>query len=143
MHVSHLLTSYLHLCSTLEKGPFAAIIQPTINVPKPSSRLFTFLVEIQALSCPLATDPTPSHIVVDAAELLRKGLQYSLETSTHPALRATMMWPINLEPAFVDALKSRTDPAVRALFKQYCKVLEYASTNFWFLIGWRGISQQL
>jgi len=128
----------------LKKGPFAAIVRPAEEMPKPPSLLSALLVDIQALSCPTSANPSPDDInAARAAEVLRNGLQYSLETSTHPALRATMIWPIAVAPEFIEALKSRTHPGTRAIFKHYCQLMEYASTDFWFYTGWRGISQHL
>lgn len=128
----------------IQKGPFAAIIRPTIDPPKPSPLLFTFLVEVQAACIPITEESTPREIaIIKATEVLRKNLQQCLETSPHPAMRAAMLWPISIDQDFLEMLKVRTDPDVRALFKQYCKLLEYAGTDFWWFIGWRGISQQL
>jgi hypothetical protein len=128
----------------LRKGPFAAIVRPVEETPKPPSLLSAFLVDMQALSHLTTTNPSPDDVVAArAAEVLRNGLQYALDTSTHPALRATMIWPIGIAPEFIDALKSRTHPGARTIFKHYCQLLEYASTDFWFYTGWRGISDHL
>lgn len=128
----------------LKKGPFAAIVRPIEDPPKPSPMLSAFLVEISAMCCNTHTNPSPSDpVVAGAIEKLRNGLQYGLETSLHPALRAVMIWPISIESEFIDILKERTNPEVREILKHYCRVLEHASTDFWFLVKWRGISQQL
>ena len=128
----------------LKKGPFAAIVLPVEETPKPPSLLSAFLVEIQALSRPTTAESSPDDLAAArAAEVLRNGLQYAMNSSTHPALRATMIWPISVTPEFIEALKSRTHPGVRAILKHYCKLLEYASLDFWFFTGWRGISQHL
>lgn len=128
----------------LKKGPFAAIVLPVEDTPKPPSLLSAFLVEIQALSCPSTTESSPEDLLAArAAEVLRNSLQYAMSSSTHPALRATMIWPISVTAEFIEALKSRTHPEIRAILKHYCKLLEYASTDFWFYTGWRGISQHL
>ncbi|KAK1916251.1 hypothetical protein P3342_004068 [Pyrenophora teres f. teres] len=128
----------------LLRGPLALIIKPVGELPKPPSLLSTFLVEIQALGCSLSTDSSPCGLaIVEATEQLRIALQYSLETTSHPALRAIMVWPISLQTEFLEALKERGHPDVRRLFKYYCKLLEYASSEFWFLSNWRGISEQL
>jgi hypothetical protein len=128
----------------LKHGPFAAILRPVEDTPKPPPLLSASLVEIQALSHPTTAEPSPDDLLAArAAEVLRGGLQCALDTSTHPALRATMMWPINVTPEFIEALKSRTHPRVRAILKHYCRLMEYASTDFWFYLGWRGISQHL
>jgi hypothetical protein len=128
----------------LKKGPFAAIVRPTEDAPKPPSLLSAFLVEIQALSRCTTPDSSPDDLLAArAAEVLRNALQYSMETSAHPALRTTMIWPINVELEFIETLRSRTHPRARAILKHYCQLLEYASTDFWFCTGWRGISQQL
>lgn len=128
----------------IEKGPFAAIIRSTTDPPKPSPLLSAYLVDVQASCYSASKDPSPSELArIKATEVLRQSLQYSLETSPHPALRAAMIWPISIESEFIEMLKSRTDPGVRALFKQYCTLLEFAGTDFWFFGGWRGISEQL
>ncbi|KAH7377672.1 hypothetical protein BKA66DRAFT_443219 [Pyrenochaeta sp. MPI-SDFR-AT-0127] len=128
----------------IKKGPFAAIIRPTVDPPKPCPLLYTFLVDIQG-SCTAITEESTSReiAIINATEVLRQALQCSLETSPHPAMRAAMMWPIGISAEFIEMLKKRTDPDVRALFKQYCKLLELAGTDFWWFIGWRGISQQV
>lgn len=128
----------------IEKGPFAPIIRPSTDPPKPSPLLSTFLVEIQASCYGGSEEPTPSERArIKATEVLRQSLQYSFETSPHPALRASMIWPISIETEFMNMLKARTDPDVRALFKLYCKLLEFTATDFWFFVGWRGISDLL
>ncbi|CAO2652123.1 Nn.00g004060.m01.CDS01 [Neocucurbitaria sp. VM-36] len=128
----------------LEKGPFAPIIRPCKEPPKPSPLLSAYLVEVQSSCYSTTEDPTPSERArIKASEALRRGLQYSLETSPHPALRASMIWPISIESEFMEMLKTRKDPEVRALFKLYCRLLEFAATDFWFFVGWRGISEQL
>jgi len=78
-----------------------------------------------------------------AAEGLRESLQYAIETSLHPALRATMLWPISLNAEFFKLLKSRTDPDVRDLFRRYCQAMEFTAADHWFMVHWRGISQLL
>ncbi|KAI4942143.1 hypothetical protein J4E91_010342 [Alternaria rosae] len=120
--MDYVLTSVTDM---LRKGPFAAIVRPAEEMPKPPSLLSAFLVDIQALSCPTSANPSPDDInAARAAEVLRNGLQYSLETSTHPALRATMIWPIAVAPEFIEALKSRTHPGARAIFKHYCQLMD-------------------
>lgn len=127
----------------IEKGPFAAIVRPIPDPPKPSPLLSSLLVELQAACTPRENADAIELARVAATEAFRQSLQYSLDTSPHPALRASMLWPIRIQPDFIELLKTRSDPGVRALFKQYCRLLEYASSEFWFLAGWRGISQQL
>ncbi|KAF2850379.1 hypothetical protein T440DRAFT_111735 [Plenodomus tracheiphilus IPT5] len=127
----------------IEKGPFAAIVRPTLDPPKPSPLLSSFLVELQS-SCSPSSNPTSAeNLRLRATECLRQALQLGLDSSPHPALRAAMLWPIKVEAEFVELLRTRRDPEVRALFKQYCRLLEFASTEFWFFAGWRGITQQL
>lgn len=126
------------------KGPFAAIVTLTTDVPKPPPLLSSFLVEIQASACSPTADTSPSQILrLKAAESLRESLQSAIETSPHPALRTVMMWPISIEPGFIEMLKVRTDPEVRDLFQRYCQIMEFAASDYWFMAGWRGISQQL
>lgn len=128
----------------IEKGPFAAIVRPVNDSPKPSPLLSAFLVEIQASCSSRSSEPSAAELArIKATDVLRQGLQYSLETSPHPALRALMIWPISIDSDFIEMLKQRTDPDVREVFRQYCRLLEYTSTEFWFFQGWRGISQQL
>ncbi|KAF2635201.1 hypothetical protein P280DRAFT_511309 [Massarina eburnea CBS 473.64] len=137
--------------STISKGPFAGLLRPLPNPPQPSPLLSSFLVDINAL----AEGSHPSYSVSrnnghdtsmmarnDAAELLRESLQLGIETSQHPALRAAMLWPIRLDPEYLECLKARSDPAVASVFRQYCRILEYAGAEWWFLSGWRNISQQ-
>lgn len=127
----------------IEKGPFAAIVRPTVDPPKPSPLLSSFLVELQS-SCSPSHSPSPTESLRNSAmECLRQGLQFGLDSSPHPALRAAMLWPIKVDGEFLELLRTRSDPEVRALFKQYCRLLEFASAEFWFFAGWRGISQQL
>jgi hypothetical protein len=127
----------------IEKGPFAAIVRRSVDPPKPSPLLSSLLVELQA-SCSPPDNPTSMELArAHATEALRSSLQYSLESSPHPALRAAMLWPIKLEAEHIEMLKTLTDPGIRSLFKQYCRLLEYASTEFWFVAGWRGIAQQV
>ena len=128
----------------LLRGPFALIIKPVGDPPKPPSSLSTFLAEIKALGCSASMNsPQSSPVIVEAVEQLRIALQYALDTTSHPALRAIMIWPITLETEFLETLRARDHPDVRALLKHYCKLLEYASSEFWFLSRWRGISEQL
>ena len=128
----------------LLRGPLALIIKPVEDLPKPPSLLSAFLVEIQALGYSASMDSSQgSPVIVEAVEQLRIALQYALETTSHPALRTIMIWPITLKTEFLEALKVRDHPEVRTLLKHYCKLLEYASSQFWFLSRWRGISEQL
>ena len=130
--------------SMIRKGPFAAILTPTTDAPKPPALLSSFLVDIQALASSPAQDSSPSQMMrLKAAEGLRESLQYAIETSPHPALRATMLWPISLDAEFIELLKSRTDPDVRDMFRRYCHIMEFTAADQWFVVGWRGISQQL
>lgn len=131
----------------IEKGPFAPIVRATkIDAETPPPLLSSFLVELQAsnLAVPNPNDTTPVQAArIKAAESLRHVLQFSLETSPHASLRASMMWPFTLEVEFVEMLKTRTDPGVRDLFKRYCQLLAIAGSDFWFLSGWREVSKQL
>ena len=127
----------------IENGPFAAIIRPSNadQINKPSALLSSFLVEIQAASYPTPSESVESQASrIEAAEQLRQALQYSIDNSGHPALRAAMTWPTTLEADFLEALKAGTDPKVRELMKLYCRLLEFASSEWWFISGWRGIS---
>ncbi|KAF7576448.1 hypothetical protein PtrSN002B_010157 [Pyrenophora tritici-repentis] len=128
----------------LLSGPFALIMTPVAELPKPPSLLSAFLVEIQALGCSVSEDSSPIGLaIIQAIDQLRVSLQYSLETTSHPALRAIMVWPISLQKEFIETLKERGHPHVRTVFKYYCKLLEYAGSEFWFLSNWKGISEQL
>jgi hypothetical protein len=130
----------------IENGPFAAIIRPSNGdqIHKPSALLSSFLVEIQAASYPTPSESAESQASrIKAAEQLRQTLQYSIDTSGHPALRAAMTWPTRLEADFLESLKAGTDPKVRELMKLYCRLLEFASSEWWFVSGWRGISSRI
>lgn len=130
----------------IENGPFAAIIRPASGeqLSKPSALLSSFLVEVQAASYPLPSESPESQATrIKAAEQLRQALQYSLETSNHPALRAAMAWPTTVEADFLEALREGTDPKIRELLKLYCRLLELASSAWWFISGWRGISARV
>lgn len=127
----------------IENGPFAAIIRPVNSneLNKPSALLTSLLVEIQAASYPSPSESAESQATrIKAAELLRQALQYSIENSSFPALRAVTMWPTTLEADFLESLKEGSDPKVRELMRIYCRLLEFASSGWWFLSGWRGIS---
>ncbi|KAF2820480.1 hypothetical protein CC86DRAFT_411781 [Ophiobolus disseminans] len=128
----------------IKKGPFAAIVTMTTNAPKPPPLLSSFLVEIQASACSPTVDSSPDQIVrLKAAECLRESLQYAIDTSLYPALRATMLWPISIDADFLDVLKTKADPEVRELLRKYCQIMEFAASEHWFMANWRGISQQL
>lgn len=128
----------------IEKGPFATIVRPVGGPPRPSPLLSAFLVDVQGLAYPRSSEPTPVELAcIKAAEILRQGLQYSLESAPHPAMRAAMIWPISIDSDFIELLKQRTDPAVREVFKHYCRLLEYSGTDFWFFHRWRGVSHLL
>ncbi|KAF2124205.1 hypothetical protein P153DRAFT_371075 [Dothidotthia symphoricarpi CBS 119687] len=131
--------------SWIESGPFAMIIRPCSDQSKsPPPLLSAFLINIQALACSPPQGSTPNQIAcIKAAEGLRQSVQYSIESSPHPAFRAATTWPTTIDAEFLEMLRVRTDPDVQQLFKQYCKILEFASSDFWFLSGWRGISQLL
>lgn len=129
----------------IENGPFAAIIRPATGdqVNKPSALLSSFLVEIQAASYPSPTESQESQACrIKAADQLRHDLQFSLETSGHPALRAAMTWPTSIEAEFIEAIKEGSDAKVRELMRLYCRLLELASSEWWFISGWRGISSR-
>ncbi|KAF2631442.1 hypothetical protein BU25DRAFT_187724 [Macroventuria anomochaeta] len=130
----------------IENGPFAAIIRPSNGdqLNKPSALLSSFLVEVQAASYPSPTESAESQASrIKAAEQLRQALQYSIDTSGHPTLRAAMTWPTTLETDFLELLKEGSDPKVRELMKLYCRLLEFASSEWWFISGWRGISSRV
>jgi hypothetical protein len=124
----------------LQNGPFADIIRQVPSSVKPPPLLSAFLVDIQGLST--GSHPAYPGTRCDAAELLRKALQHGIEYSAHPAFRVVTMWPMNIDAEYLESLKVRTDPAVIGVFRQYCRLLEFAATDFWFLSGWRKISQQ-
>lgn len=126
--------------SIIENGPFAVLMRDISDPPKPPPLLSAFLVDIQALALgPPAAYPNDEF---NAADLLLQSLQHGFEKSAHPALRAVLMWAMNLTPEYLDALRARKDPVVVGVFRQYCRILEYAGTDWWFLAGWRNISQQ-
>lgn len=130
----------------IENGPFAAIIRPAKSdqLNKPSALLSSFLVEVQAASYPLPSESPESQAGrIKAAEGLRNALQYSLETSGHPALRAAMTWPTTIEADFLEELKEGSNTKVRELLMLYCRLLEFASSEWWFISGWRGISSRV
>lgn len=128
----------------IKKGPFAAIVTLTTDTPKPPPLLASFLVDIQATACSPTIDSTPNQVSrMKAAECLRESLQYAIDTSPHPALRAMMLWPIGIDMDFIELLKIRTDPEVCDLFRRYCQIMEFAASDYWFMAGWRGISRQL
>jgi hypothetical protein len=130
----------------IENGPFAAIVRPSksTELKKPSALLSSFLIEIQAASYPSPTESAETQASrLKAAEQLRQALQYSIDSSGHPALRAAMTWPTTLEMDFLEALKEGTDPKVREVMKLYCRLLELASSDWWFISGWRGISSRI
>ena len=124
----------------IQNGPFAEIIKKVPSAAKPPPLLSAFLVDIQGLST--GSHPAYPGSRSDAAELLREVLQDGIEDSPHPALRAVTVWPMTIDAEDFEALKLRTDPTVVGLFRQYCRLLEYAGTEWWFLSGWRNISQQ-
>lgn len=126
----------------IEKGPLSVILKPLPTPPKPSPLISSFLVDVQAAA--YRSHPTcPDERTRIAADLLGGALQHGIEYSGHPALRAVFLWPIRLENEYIDALKARTEPSVINLFRQYCRILEYAGTDWWFLSGWRNVSQQI
>lgn len=128
----------------IRKGPFAPIVDMSTETLKPPPLLSSFLVDIQASGCTPKSESTQAETLrMKSTEELRKSLQYAIETSPHPALRATMLWPIGIEAEFIEMLKARNDPEVRDLFRRYCQILEFAATDYWFMAGWRGISQEL
>jgi hypothetical protein len=130
----------------IENGPFAAIIRPSNGkeLNKPSALLSSFLIEIQAASYPSPSESAESQASrIKAAEQLRQALQYSIDTSGHPALRAAMTWPTTLDADFLEMLKQGSDPKVLEIMKLYCRLLEYASSEWWFVTGWRGISSRI
>ncbi|XPS74698.1 hypothetical protein M3J09_006810 [Ascochyta lentis] len=130
----------------IENGPFAPIIRLSgaDQLNKPSALLSSFLVEIQAASYPSPSESAESQASrIKAAEQLRHALQYSIDTSGHPALRAAMTWPTTLEADFLELLKKGSDPKARELLKLYCRLLEFASSEWWFISGWRGISSRI
>lgn len=130
----------------IENGPFAAIIRPSNGdqLNKPSALLSSFLVEIQTASYPSPSESAESQASrIKAAEQMRQALQYGLDTSGHPALRAALTWPTTLEADFLELLKAGSDPKVRELLKLYCRLLEFASSEWWFISGWRGISSRV
>ncbi|KAF2680481.1 hypothetical protein K458DRAFT_489906 [Lentithecium fluviatile CBS 122367] len=126
----------------IRKGPFADIVRqiPVPSEHKPPPLLSAFLVDIQALSTGLR--PLYPDDRCNAAELLREALQNGIENSTYPALRAVMTWPMNIDTEYLELLRARTDQDVVGVFRQYCRIMEYAGTEWWFLSGWRNISQQ-
>ena len=130
----------------IENGPFAVIIRPSTvdQLNRPSALLSSFLVEIQAASYPSPGESVESQASrIKAAEQLRQALQYSIDTSGYPALRAAMTWPTTVEVDFLELLKEGTDPKVRDLMRLYCRLLEFASSEWWFISGWRGISSKI
>lgn len=130
----------------IENGPFAPIIRPSTvaHLNKPSALLSSFLVEVQAASYPSPGETAESQASrIKAAEQLRQALQYSIDTSGYPALRAAMTWPTTVEAEFMESLKKGTDPKVRDLMRLYCRLLEFASSEWWFISGWRGISSKI
>lgn len=130
----------------IENGPFAAIIRPSNGdqLSKPSALLSSFMVEIQAASYPLPSESPESQASrIKAAEQLRQALQYSIDTSGQPALRAAMTWPTTLEADVLEALKEGKDPKIRELMRLYCRLLEFAASDCWIITGWRGISSRI
>jgi hypothetical protein len=125
----------------LSRGPFADIIRQVPSAAKPPPLLSAFLVDIQGLST--GSHPAYPGSRCNAAELLREALQNGIEQSSHPALRAVTLWPMYIDAEYFEQLKLRTDPTVVGVFRQYCRLLEFAGTEWWFLTGWRNISQQL
>lgn len=130
----------------IESGPFAAIVrvangdQPN----KPSALLSSLLIEIQAASYPLRGGSAESQASrIKAVEQLRQAVQYSLNTSDYPALRAVMTWPTTVEADFLGALKEGPDADTREVMKLYCRLLELAGSEWWFVSGWRGISSRI
>ncbi|KAF1948765.1 hypothetical protein CC80DRAFT_599436 [Byssothecium circinans] len=141
---------------SIKKGPFGLLLRLLPNPPQPAPLLSSFLVDINALdegshpsysvnsnSSNKSNSPdSPAPKLNDAAEQLRMSLQQGIETSNHPALRAVMLWPMSIDHEFLEALKTRTDPAVVSCFRQYVRILEYAGAEWWFLSGWRKVGQQ-
>ncbi|KAH7065657.1 hypothetical protein BKA63DRAFT_161634 [Paraphoma chrysanthemicola] len=128
----------------IEKGPFAAIIRQATDAPKPSPLLSSLLVDLQASACSPTSDPTPEQALrLQATDVLRKSLQYAIETSPYPAFRASMIWPISIEADFIELLKVRTDSEVVELFKHYCQLLDVAASEFWFMTNWKNLWRQL
>ncbi|PSN72453.1 hypothetical protein BS50DRAFT_569941 [Corynespora cassiicola Philippines] len=128
----------------LEKGPFSVILKPLPNPPKPPPLLSSFLVELSTPnSAPDGTSINVSESCITATDSLREALQFGIDFSPHPALRVVMLWPIKLDTAFIDELRYRQDPNVSHVFRHYCRILEFAGTEWWFLAGWRNISYHI
>ncbi|KAH6644080.1 hypothetical protein C7974DRAFT_371236 [Boeremia exigua] len=120
----------------IENGPFAAIVRSANGDSKPTALLSSFLVEVQAAGCPDPNESPESQASrIKAADELREALQYSIETSGHAALRAAMTWPTKITAEILEVIKEGSDAKVLDLMRLYCRLLELASIECWFLTG--------
>ncbi|KAF2788656.1 hypothetical protein K505DRAFT_255029 [Melanomma pulvis-pyrius CBS 109.77] len=126
------------------RGPFAVLLQPLPDPPKAPAPLSAVLEELKAWCAPGGSPSSCPGDVLEAAVALRDTLEFVVDRSSHADLRASMLWPIRIEPHFLETLQSRrSDPAVSALFFKYCRILESAAIKWWFLSGWQSISQEI
>ncbi|KAF2464586.1 uncharacterized protein BDR25DRAFT_296520 [Lindgomyces ingoldianus] len=118
----------------IQSGPFASIFRPAVDPPRLPPLLSSLLRELQTAS---SQGPTPeSEVAYMAMVNLRDALQSGLENSSHAAMRTAMLWPIKLNGAYIDILRTQ-EPAAMVVLGQYIKILEYAATEWWFLASWK------
>ncbi|KAF2108442.1 hypothetical protein BDV96DRAFT_652695 [Lophiotrema nucula] len=119
-------------------GPFGAILRQIPDQPKPLPPLLSsFIVELQSLVVDIGSS---SPVAYTAAQQLIDSLNYGIDNSTHPAMRAVMYWPIKLNQEYIDALPNAPDEQVRKVMQQYLRILDLAGSEFWFLSRWREVA---
>lgn len=135
------MNSILESTQTLvHTGPFAAILRPIQDPPKPPPLLSSMMAELQASAANLKGHEDTDGVIA-ATQHLKEALQHGIETSTHPALHTTTYWPIKLDALFLEQLKGGDGLGVRKLLNTYLSIVEYAGTEWWFLSGWRNVAR--
>ncbi|KAF2012824.1 hypothetical protein BU24DRAFT_259431 [Aaosphaeria arxii CBS 175.79] len=142
MEVFHLLRGMDTVLSSTESlvhnGPFATILKSDADTPRPPPLLSAMIAELQVAAATVHDDPHGSK----AAMLqLKDALQHGIDTSRHAAFRATVYWPIKLNSAFIELLKSKENDSANEVLEYYLKVLELAGTDWWWLSGWRNFAR--
>ncbi|KAH7122645.1 hypothetical protein B0J11DRAFT_581339 [Dendryphion nanum] len=121
-------------------GPFASILRPIEDPPKPPPLLSSLMAELQNTIAEFQGQEDLEG-VASATQHLKDALQHGIDSSMHPALNTTTYWPIKLEQTFLEHLRCRDSPAVTKLLDQYLSVVEFAGTEWWFLSGWRNVAR--
>ncbi|KAF2178032.1 hypothetical protein K469DRAFT_601024, partial [Zopfia rhizophila CBS 207.26] len=121
----------------IHTGPFAVILRQATDNPKPPPLVSSFLVELQSFAVGTSeSSPAVSRAAVD----LRDSLQFGIDHSGYPTMRAVMLWPVKLDAEFIEAIKVGQDAATGELLARYLQILGYAGAEWWFLAGWQNIS---